>query len=148
MAIPIRRWTALACALALAAGTLAACGSGDDASSSSGGTTSSQPAGGGQSTSATASLDESAVESGGLSFSKDALTAKAGTVTITLSNPSENQLPHAIEVEGNGVEEETETIQPGGSAAVTVDLKPGTYEFYCPIDGHRAQGMEGTLTVQ
>jgi len=25
--------------------------------------------------------------------------------------------------------------------------KTGTYEFYCPVDGHRDQGMEGVLTV-
>jgi uncharacterized cupredoxin-like copper-binding protein len=30
---------------------------------------------------------------------------------------------------------------------VTVDLKPGTYEFYCPVDGHKAGGMKGELTV-
>jgi hypothetical protein len=25
--------------------------------------------------------------------------------------------------------------------------KNGSYELYCPIDGHKAQGMKGTLTV-
>jgi uncharacterized cupredoxin-like copper-binding protein len=29
-----------------------------------------------------------------------------------------------------------------------VTLKPGEYEYYCPVDGHKAGGMEGTLTVQ
>jgi uncharacterized cupredoxin-like copper-binding protein len=54
---------------------------------------------------------------------------------------------HALEIEGNGVEEETDTISPGDSATVTVDLEAGTYEMYCPIDGHRDQGMEGEITV-
>jgi uncharacterized cupredoxin-like copper-binding protein len=31
---------------------------------------------------------------------------------------------------------------------VTVDLKPGKYEFYCPVDSHKQAGMTGTLTVQ
>jgi uncharacterized cupredoxin-like copper-binding protein len=29
-----------------------------------------------------------------------------------------------------------------------VNLKPGTYEFYCPVPGHEQAGMKGTLTVQ
>jgi uncharacterized cupredoxin-like copper-binding protein len=56
-------------------------------------------------------------------------------------------VPHAFEVEGNGVEEETDTITES-DASVTVDLKPGTYEYYCPVDGHKAAGMKGTLTVK
>lgn len=35
----------------------------------------------------------------------------------------------------------------GGSKAVTLTLKPGTYTFYCTVPGHRQAGMEGTLTV-
>ena len=53
-----------------------------------------------------------------------------------------------MEVEGNGVEEESDTIGKGETAEVTVDLKAGEYEFYCPVDGHKAGGMTGTLTVQ
>jgi uncharacterized cupredoxin-like copper-binding protein len=34
-----------------------------------------------------------------------------------------------------------------GKASVTADLKPGTYDFYCPVDGHRQAGMAGKLTV-
>ena len=30
--------------------------------------------------------------------------------------------------------------------AVTLS-KNGTYEMYCPIDGHKAQGMKGTIAV-
>ena len=147
----IRRWSALVAALALVSLTLAACGGGDDDNAStSGGSTAAQTTGGeggGSAGGAGTTLAETADESGGLSFSRSELTTRAGSVTVTLDNPSGNQMPHAIEIEGNGVEEETETIQPGGRASVTVDLRPGRYEFYCPVGNHRQAGMEGTLTV-
>ena len=69
----------------------------------------------------------------------------AGTVTFTVSNDGRQE--HALEVEGNDIEEETDTIAPGTSGSLTVELEPGEYELYCPIDGHRDQGMEGTLVV-
>ena len=69
----------------------------------------------------------------------------AGEVTFNVTNDGE--VTHALEVEGNGIEEETESIAPGESGTLTVDLEPGEYEFYCPIDGHRDEGMEGKLVV-
>ena len=36
----------------------------------------------------------------------------------------------------------------GDTSTGKVDLKPGKYTFYCNITGHRAQGMEGTITVK
>lgn len=77
-------------------------------------------------------------------FDKTELSAKPGKVTITMDNPS--SVPHAVEVEGNGVEKETKTLT-NGTASVTVGLKRGEYEFYCPVDGHKQAGMDGTLTV-
>jgi uncharacterized cupredoxin-like copper-binding protein len=72
---------------------------------------------------------------------------KAGTVTFNVSNDGE--IVHNLEVEGNGIEEELEQdLQPGDSGELTVDLEPGTYEWYCPIDDHAEQGMEGELTVE
>ena len=138
---------------------VAACGDDNDdsASSSSESTpaaappadTTSTPASSGGS-SAGGDLKIGAVEGGATPFSFDPknVNASAGKVTFTLDNPSGNQAPHAIEVEGNGIEEETDTIQPGNKATLSVDLKPGKYEFYCPVDGHRDAGMEGTLTVK
>ena len=81
---------------------------------------------------------------GALKFDKTELTTKPGKVTITMDNPSD--VPHAVEIEGKGVEEETKTLT-NGTADVTVNVKAGKYEFYCPVDGHREAGMEGTLTV-
>lgn len=68
-----------------------------------------------------------------------------GSYTFTVTN--DGQTTHALEIEGNGVEEETDTLGPGDSGEVTVELAAGEYELYCPVDGHRANGMEGTLVV-
>ena len=82
---------------------------------------------------------------GALKFDKTELTAKPGEVTVVMDNPSD--VPHAVEIEGNGVEEETETLT-GGKAEVTVDLKAGEYKFYCPVGDHAQAGMEGSLSVR
>jgi uncharacterized cupredoxin-like copper-binding protein len=71
--------------------------------------------------------------------------AKSGEMTFTLVN--DGQLTHALEIEGQGIEEESDEIDGGATTELTVDLKPGEYEFYCPVDGHREKGMEGTLVV-
>jgi plastocyanin len=89
-------------------------------------------------------LQLAADPSGALAFDKTSLEAPAGTVTVELTNDS--SVPHNVEVEGNGVEEESDTIT-GSTTSVTVDLEPGTYEFYCAVPGHKEAGMEGTLTV-
>jgi uncharacterized cupredoxin-like copper-binding protein len=70
---------------------------------------------------------------------------KAGETTFTLVN--DGQFTHALEIEGQGIEEESDEIDGGATTELTVDLKPGEYEFYCPVDGHREKGMEGTLVV-
>jgi uncharacterized cupredoxin-like copper-binding protein len=56
-------------------------------------------------------------------------------------------VPHAVEVEGNGVEGETETLTEG-AARLALDLEPGEYKFYCPVGDHEQAGMVGTLTVR
>ena len=76
-----------------------------------------------------------------------ARTIGAGTVTFTVANVG--TIPHALEVEGQGIEQETAVIQPGASATLTLTLKPGTYEVYCPLgnDSHKKLGMETELKV-
>ncbi len=71
----------------------------------------------------------------------------AGPVTFTVTNTG--NIPHAFEVEGQGIEQETTVIQPGSSATLTLTLKPGTYEAYCPVgnDSHRKLGMQADLKV-
>jgi len=74
-------------------------------------------------------------------------TVPTGQVTFTVTNGG--SIPHALEVEGNGTEQETPLIQPGASATLTLTLKPGTYEVYCPVgeDSHKKLGMETHLKV-
>jgi uncharacterized cupredoxin-like copper-binding protein len=70
---------------------------------------------------------------------------KPGTYTFEAMN--NGQTEHALEIEGNGVEEETETLAPGAKGTITVELKMGEYEMYCPIDSHRDRGMAGSIDV-
>ena len=126
------RKTTLTLLAILAALVLAAAGCGDDDDSDDGG-----------SSDAPAQEESSGAEGNGAD--KTELTAKPGKVTILMENQSD--VPHAVEVEGNGVEEETDTVT-GANAEVTVDLKAGEYKFYCPVGNHAQAGMEGTLTVR
>ncbi len=80
-----------------------------------------------------------------IAYNTKQLSAKAGTVTITFNNPA--ALEHNVTVaQGSTVLGATPTFT-GGTKTLTLNLKPGTYSFYCTVPGHRAAGMEGTLTV-
>jgi plastocyanin len=151
--------TTLLLALALGAVGFAGCGGDDDEGGSDTGasappasetTTQSETApdtsgssggGGGE------ELQVAADPGGQLKFDKTSLDAKAGQVTIVMDNPS--SIPHAVGIEGNGVDEDGETVGQGEkSTAGPVELKAGEYTFYCPVPGHEEAGMKGTLTVK
>ena len=118
--------------LLLVAGLIAGCGSDDSDDQAAGDT--SGVAGSVELTATDFKFDPSTIE-----------LAKSGEMTFTLVN--DGQETHALEIEGQGIEEESDEIDGGATTALTVDLKPGEYEFYCPLDGHREKGMEGTLVV-
>ena len=59
---------------------------------------------------------------------------KPGNYVFKVVNSGDTD--HALEVEGEGIAEETEEIEPGPSAELKVKLKAGTYELYCRVDGH------------
>ena len=80
-----------------------------------------------------------------LAFNHKTLTTKKNTVTLVMANPS--GFPHAIAVEGHGIDKDGKTVNKSGTSRVTVKLKKGTYTFYCPVDGHKAAGMKGKLIV-
>ena len=132
-----RTLATLAAVLLLA---LAGCGGDDEPGGGGGGSGGGSGGGGGGQQIALA-----APEDGSLTFDKTELEAGAGTVTINFDNPSTT--PHAVEIQGNGVDEKSDTVT-GGKTSVTADLEPGDYEFFCPVGTHASQGMEGTLTVK
>jgi plastocyanin len=83
---------------------------------------------------------------GQLKFLASSASATAGQVTLKMGNKS--SVPHDIGVKGNGIDQVGAVVSNGGTSTVNVTLKPGTYTFYCSVDGHEAAGMKGTLTVK
>jgi uncharacterized cupredoxin-like copper-binding protein len=71
-------------------------------------------------------------------------TLKPGKYTFAVKN--DGKVPHDLVVKGAG-QEGTPEIAPGKSESLTVELKPGSYEFYCSIPGHKQLGMDLTVTV-
>ena len=144
--------------LAVAALALVACGSSSDSSSSTteasggesqaeqGGAAKEESSGGGGGGSAS-TLKFEADPNGELAYTSTSETAKAGKVTVEFKNPQ--ALTHDVAIEDSSGEEvgATELIA-DGSDTTTVDLKPGTYTYFCTVPGHREAGMEGTLTVK
>jgi plastocyanin len=143
----MRTIAVLAAALVLA---LAGCG-GDDDENGGGTAATSTPteapedSGGGGGGGGGETISLAAPEDGSLVFEPSELSAAAGELTIEFDNPSSN--PHAVAIEGNGVDESSDTVT-GDSTTLTANLEAGEYTMYCPVEGHREGGMEGTLTVE
>jgi plastocyanin len=106
---------------------LAGCGSGDDGGEGDGG-------------GAEALLEVTAVD---FAFEPSSLEAAEGGATLVLANDGE--FPHALAVEG--ADASTDTIDPGASTELALDLEAGSYTVFCPVGDHRDRGMEGTLVV-
>lgn len=68
-----------------------------------------------------------------------------GTHTFRVQNQGPS--PHDLRIKGPGVADGSSIINNGGTGEFTVTLQPGTYEVWCSVDGHRAKGMETTITV-
>ena len=68
-----------------------------------------------------------------------------GTYAFQITNTG--AITHAFEIEGHGVKARSGDIQPGQTMTLTVKLSTkGSYDAYCPIDGHRSKGMQATVT--
>lgn len=151
---------AIALLLVIVALLLAACGGSSGSTEPTGGAeTSAEEAGGeaeageeegaeeeGGEAGAASTLKIAAAESG-LAFASDTASAEAGNVTIEFENPQPLEHDVAIESFNGEVLGQTETVVEG-AASTEIELKPGTYHFFCTVPGHREAGMEGTLTVK
>jgi plastocyanin len=115
-------------------------------SSSSAPATASSPAAGGTAATATEKNAVTATESDfAIALSSAELTA--GTYSITVTNSG--KATHSLTIKGpGGVDMTSDTLQGGKTTTMTVTLRPGQYEVYCPIGNHRAMGMDTTLTVR
>jgi plastocyanin len=135
---------------------LAGCGSSSSSSSTSASTAAETPTTSSASTSTPAPASESggaekvsleANPEGQLEYNTKSLSAKAGKVSIDFTNSS--SLPHNVTIESSsGAKVGATPTFSGGSKTLAVNLKPGTYKFFCSVPGHRQAGMEGTLTVK
>jgi len=79
-----------------------------------------------------------------------------GTITVpkpgnyALEVTNDGKITHAFTVEasGGGGEVESGDIRPGSKKTIKFTFQGGKrYEMYCPIDGHKAMGMAGTISV-
>ena len=136
--------------LALASVALVACGGSDSTtttSTSNGGEASGGAAAESGEKAGGSTLKFEADPEGELAYTTTEASAKAGKVTIDFNNPQ--GLTHDVAIEDSKGEEVGKTdLIASEETSATVDLKPGTYTFYCSVPGHREAGMEGTLTVK
>lgn len=129
----MRRSGAALATVVLLAG-LTACGGGGDGSS--GAKAYVEPKG--------ASTETIPIEAGNFYFKPNKVSAQPGIATLELT--AKNGI-HDLVFDGAYPGFTLEADGGGGAQSKKIDLKPGKYTFYCSIPGHRAAGMEGTLTV-
>jgi plastocyanin len=92
-----------------------------------------------------ASTETISIEAGNFYFKPNKITARPGIATIKLT--AQNGI-HDLVFDGSYSGFTLEADGGGGTQSKKIDLKAGNYTFYCSITGHRAAGMEGTLTVK
>src|SRR5215472_11599269 len=130
-------------ALTIGAVAAAACGGGSGSGSGSG---SSSNSGSSTATSAPSGQTVTFTETE-FKIATDSTNLKAGSYTFNVVNKGSFQHDLHIATPDGSEIGATSVIQPGASATLQVTLKAGTYTIWCAVDGHRAQGMQGTLTV-
>ena len=74
-------------------------------------------------------------------------TIPSGHQTLTVVNAGKEA--HSLVIESGGHQYKLpEPIHPGDRGTLVVELKPGPYTLYCPVDNHRGKGMATTVEVR
>lgn len=100
---------------------------------------------------------------GGASYGGGSTVCGAGDARVVVVKETDSELaPATIRLDGPGtyvfkaendgespyaLEEKARRLFTGENGQVRVELGSGTYEMYCPVDGHEQMGMEGKVTV-
>lgn len=92
---------------------------------------------------------ELTVDEGSSSFKPATLTAKSGTVLISIKVPGNAKSKHGVGIDG-GVYKDIKggDVGAGRTTALTVDLKPGKYVIFDSYKKNRNKGFETKLTVE
>ncbi len=78
------------------------------------------------------------------------------TLSKTALNPgaykfvavNKGKVAHSLEIDGPGLDRRISgTVAPGGSKTLSVTLRNGTYQIFCPVDGHKGLGMNLKVKV-
>ena len=69
----------------------------------------------------------------------------AGTVSFEVENNGAEE--HGFVIEGPGLSERLEDLDPLERGVLTVNIEPGTYSVYSPTGDDREEGLEATLEV-
>jgi uncharacterized cupredoxin-like copper-binding protein len=135
--------------LALVAVVLTSCGGGGSYGGSSGG----GGGGSGSSHGKTGGVIKTvAIKETEFKLSPSSVTlSKPGTYAFKAQDKGSTQ--HSLTIEGKGVKgdevELEQALSPGQSGVLRVTFqKSGTYEMYCPVDGHEQEGMKGEVVVR
>ena len=71
---------------------------------------------------------------------------KAGKYVFVVQN--KGQTTHALKITGPGLTNAaSKDVQPGQTTKLNVTFKKGAYDVFCPIPGHKAEGMNVNISV-